>query len=61
MIPLLGLALHQIADMTYERISAVIHLGCAMFYFLPEDRINFCGMKCRLVAVLEEKLRCLEA
>uniref|UniRef100_A0A8C3FMA3 SGNH hydrolase-type esterase domain-containing protein n=1 Tax=Chrysemys picta bellii TaxID=8478 RepID=A0A8C3FMA3_CHRPI len=34
--------------------------GCAMFVFLPQDRSDFVCTKCKLVSILEEKVRGLE-
>ncbi|XP_065440231.1 lysophosphatidylcholine acyltransferase 1 isoform X4 [Chrysemys picta bellii] len=43
-----------------ERSAVVTCTGCAMFVFLPQDRSDFVCTKCKLVSILEEKVRGLE-
>ena len=33
---------------------------CTMFVFLPEDRMDYICHKCKLIGLLEEKIRGLE-
>ncbi|XP_067418891.1 uncharacterized protein [Emydura macquarii macquarii] len=46
--------------MEMERSVVVTCTGCAMFVFLPQDRDDFICTKCRLVSLLEEKVKGLE-
>lgn len=48
-------------DMEMEGTTLVTCRGCAMFVFLPEEDRNYTCCKCRLIALLEEKVKGLEA
>ncbi|CAM5165740.1 unnamed protein product [Natator depressus] len=43
-----------------ECSAVVTCTECAMFVFLPQDRSDFVCKKCKLVAILEEKVQGLE-